>query len=160
MSAQVILLYFVLLATGGQGVRADSCNPGDIFAGRRICFPCTAGYMADHRLLELQKLGDSCRRLLCSHGVMVQVSVCERTPRDASCDCARMVKCLAPHLCRMLVFATKPSNGFRLQHMLPAAAQLERACIDMDQSYPDDVSMLGQFYMLKELHINVRTWSS
>ena len=73
---------------------------------------------------------------------------------------ARMVICLAPHLCRMLVFATKPSNGFRLQHMLPAAAQLERACIDMDQIYPDDVSKLGQFYMLKQLHINVRTWSS
>ena len=117
-----------------------------MFAGRRICFPCTPP--RDEADLPLQKLGDCCRRLLGSHGVIVQVSV-STSPLANNCD--TVVKCLVPHLCGMEVMRREPF-GFSLQQLLPAAAQLERACI---YTTPDDISMLGQFHMLKELHVNV-----
>ena len=50
------------------------------------------------------------------------------------------------------IFLLHAILGFMLHHLLPAAVQLERASIDVD---PDDMSMLGQFHMLKELHVNV-----
>ena len=54
--------YCVLLATGGQGLRADSCNLGDIFTGRRVCFLST--FTREYEYWEepaLQKLGACCR---------------------------------------------------------------------------------------------------
>ena len=135
----------------GAGLRADSCDPGDIFAGRRICFPCTPPENGAD--LEVQQLGDHCRRLLSSHGVNVQISMCGDMWRFSDNKCA-MVKSLAPHLCRMVYSAPRLSPGIRLQTLLPAAAQLEQVMhIDMD---PNDVSLLGQFHMLKELHVTLR----
>ena len=125
------------------GLRANSCDPGDVFAGRRICFPCENAYLSD---LALQGLGDRCRRLLGSHGVNVQISVGRAYLIG---DCEQIVKSLVPHLCGM-TFNFTLNGGFGLQHFLPAAAQLERVCM---LGCPDDISMLGQFYMLKELHV-------
>ena len=66
-----------------------------------------------------------------------------------------MVDCLAPHLCG-LDFATR-YNSYKLQFglecLLPAAAQLERACIRMN---PDNFKVLQRFCMLKELHVSVQ----
>ena len=61
-----------------QGLKAYYCTPGDIFAGRRVCFhsrfsPVYTYYDEPAQ----QELGACCRRLLGSRGVDVQISVCE-----------------------------------------------------------------------------------
>lgn len=72
---------------------------------------------------DLQKLGDCCRRLLGSLDVDVQVSVCtSRCWLVESSECARMVKCLAPHLNGMsqdVNWSPEP-EGFMLSDLLPA----------------------------------------
>ena len=102
---------------------------------------------------DLQKLGDCCRRLLGSLDVDVQVSVCtSRCCLVESSECARMVKCLAPHLNGMsqdVNWSPEP-EGFMLSDLLPAAAQLEHV------TSTEDLSLLGHFRMLKELHVVVQ----
>lgn len=130
---------------GGQGVKAN-CAPGDSFAGRQIrCHSEVIGWLFD--MPTLQKIGDCCRRLLGSHGLYVQFSV-RMSAYDSANNCARVVTGLAPHLSGISV------QPLKLQTLLPAAAQLEHvAHINMDS---ENVSLLGQFRMLKELHVNVQ----
>ena len=125
----------------GQGLRADFCNPDDLFAGRRTCFSYTPEDVLDPPLrymaaLSLQKLGDCCRRLLGSHGVNVQTSVCADLLYTPHWDGPRNVECLAPHLCGMEVAPWLPESfyrlGFRLHDLLPAAAQLQRVSSNWD----------------------------
>ena len=69
--------------------------------------------------------------------------------------CATVVKCLAPHLSTLL----RPDHsspyplGFRLQPLLPAAAQLEQVTPIATDS--QTLSLLGHFCMLRELYIFV-----
>ena len=139
----------------GQGLKASHFAPGDIFAGRRVCFhTSTSGSLSN--VPALQRLGDCCRRLLVSHGVDVQVSVCMRSfvgPLFSSRSCPTVVQCLAPHLCGMSI-RKGSGNGFNLQHLLPAAAQLEQ--VTPIHSSLNDLSLLGQFHMLKVLHVSVQ----
>ena len=106
---------------GGQGARIDCCAAGDIFAGRSIRFHASSSEMPD-----LQNLGDCCRRLVGSHGVDVQVSLCMRGPGFYIPYMPEVVKCLAPHLCGISRSQSTDWLGISLQPLLPAAAQLEQ----------------------------------
>lgn len=142
----------VLLTLVGR-VEADCFAPGDIFAGRRVCFHSTIMGSADN-VPALQKLGDCCRRLRGSHSVDVQVSLCMQCKNHSECCDAKVaeaVKCLVPHLCGM---SMQPSFPFRLQPLLPAAPQLERLEAIVTDS--ETFSLLGQFPMLKDLYVHVR----
>ena len=140
-SAAVCVAY-----VGRQALKVNYCAVGDTFAGRQIRCHCNIiGYSG--AVPVLQEIGDCCRRLVGSHGLDVQHSVrmsCYHTPND----CARVLAGLAPHL---LGISTQP---LRLETLLPAAAQLEHvALIDMNS---DNLSLLGNFHMLKELHVHMQ----
>ena len=132
---------------GRQGLKASYCSVGDTFAGRQIrCHRKAIGWIAatSSDVSTLQEMGDCCRRLVSSHSLDVQVSVniAWYAPPNT---CATAVAGLAPHLYGISALP------LRLQTLLPAAAQLEHiALIDMDS---EDLSLLGQFCMLKELHV-------
>ena len=131
----------------GQGVRANYTTPGDIFAGRHIRFHSRIRGLRSG-LPALLKLGDCCRRLVSSHGIDVQVAWSIVAIRE-NCEFARAVKLLVPHLCEVWM---RSGLCLRLQMLLPAAAQLEFVdSINMVE--PEDFSLLGQFHMLKELHL-------
>ena len=135
-----------------RDLKANYFAPGDIFAGRRICFySTTPGDLAV--VPALQELGDCCRRLLSSRGVDVQVSVCMGFWYEPLDDrVARVVNCLAPHLCGLSAHP-RHQQGFRRQHLLPAAAQLEQVTGIADARC---LSWLGHFHLLKVLHIDVQ----
>ena len=135
---------------GGQGPQLDCCAAGDIFAGRSICFYKTTCASSDE-MPDLQNLGDCCRRLVGSHGVDVQVSVCLKGRHDYNRDIAKVVKCLAPHLNGIL--QCTDSLGVSLQPLLPAAAQLEQVTSFVIDS--NSFSLLGQFQALKVLNVIV-----
>ena len=123
--------------------------PGVIFAGRRVRIYSTFGeYLFE--VPAVQRLADCCRRLLCSHGVDVQVSVRMGSWYQWDSDSAAMVRCLAPHLCGL---SSACGCGFRLQELLPVAAQLEQ--LTPIETHLQNLSLLSDFYMLKELHIHL-----
>lgn len=64
-----------------------------------------------------------------------------------------MVRWLAPHLGGMMFEPRLIPCGLFLQQLLPAAAQLERACPEV---FIPDISVLGQLYMLKGLCVTVK----
>ena len=136
---------------GWQGKQIDCCAAGDMFAGRSIrCYKTTCA--SSDEMPDLQSLGDCCRRLVGSHGVNVQVSVCMEACGDDNPDIAKVVKSLAPHLGGIL-----QSNGWlgvSLQPLLPAAAQLEQVASYVVDS--NSFSLLGQFQALKVLHVVVQ----
>ena len=135
---------------GGQESQIVCCAAGDIFAGRSIRFYKTTCAYSDE-MPDLQNLGDCCRRLVGSHGMDVQVSVCLKGHHDYNRDIAKVVKCLASHLNGIL--QCTDSLGVSLQPLLPAAAQLEQVTSHVFDS--DSFSLLGQFQALKVLDVIV-----
>eukprot|EP00891_Asterochloris_glomerata_P006748 jgi/Astpho2/6748/fgenesh1_pg.00102_%23_26_t len=98
--------------------------------------------------IEASSSGSAAVRLVSSHGIDVQVAWSIVAIRK-NCEFARAVKLLVPHLCGVWM---RSGLCLRLQMLLPAAAQLEFVdSINMVE--PEDFSLLGQFHMLKELHL-------